>query len=200
MIVFSRELSSAIREDNVNIIRTILDNEPEQLRIFTPFARGTWLHYAAGEGKNSIVKEFLDRGLDVNEPAKDDGRFPIVDAALYARGQIVRLLLERGALLDVNASSRNSLFAAIAARSIDCARLLIDAGIDTRVRYNSPTMIDMDAVAFAMMEGPHDIARLIALHNADGDVEAAERAMAEGLAVARRNTRPVPPGEDYAPS
>ena len=47
----------------------------------------------------------------------------------------------------------NPLFARIVGRSPEVAYLLLERGIDTRVRYNTETMKNMDAVAFAMMWG-----------------------------------------------
>ena len=198
--LFDSRLSQAVRDSDLPRLRILFAELPDHIQSYTPFAGSTWLGYAAGDSSLDIVRYLVSIGISVNDGDKRDGRRPICDAARAGKSDIVQFLLNNGAILDTHKSICNPLFAAIAAHSLECARLLIDAGIDTRVRYDTPTMSDMDAVAFAMMEGPHDIARLIALHNADGDVEAAERAMAEGLAVARRNTRPVPPGEDYAPS
>ena len=79
-------------------------------------------------------------------------------------------------------------------------RLLLERGIDSKVRYNTATMKNMDAVAFAMMMGARAMARIIALWNEGGDVTKAEAAMEEGWQIALANTKPVPAGEQVAPS
>lgn len=59
-------------------------------------------------------------------------------------------------------------------RSPDCVQLLLDAGIDSGVTYNSETMTDMDAVAFALMRGEAECAKFIAAHNLNGNTEEIE--------------------------
>lgn len=80
------------------------------------------------------------------------------------------------------------------------AELLLDHGIDYNVRYNTETMTNMDAIAFAWMWGRRDIARLIAERKAGGDETEVERLLLEANAVAELNTEPVPPGEQVRPS
>lgn len=191
-ILFDPRISAAIRDCDLDAARRLFEELPGYERGYTPFVGGTWLHFAAAEGCLTIVEHLLSRGLSVNEPARHDGRFPISDAAIKGRVEMVAFLLGRGATLDTSTSLRNPLFSAITARSPAVAELLIAAGIDTRVRYNTATMQNMDAVAFAMMMGPRDIARMIARRNADGDEAAAEVAMAEGLRIADLNAMAMP--------
>ena len=80
------------------------------------------------------------------------------------------------------------------------AELLLDHGIDSTVRYNTDTMKDMDAMAFACMWGRQDIARLIAERQADGDPETVETLLAKAEEIAEANTEPVPEGETVRPS
>lgn len=191
-IRFDPRISAAIRDCDLDAAKRLFEELPGYERGYTPFVGGTWLHFAAAEGCFAIVEHLLSRGLSVNEPARRDGRFPIGDAAIKGRVEMVAFLLGRGATLDTSTSLRNPLFSAITVRSAAVAELLIVAGIDTRVRYNTETMRKMDAVAFAMMMGPRDIARMIALHNADGDEAAVEVAMAEGLRIADLNAMTMP--------
>jgi len=198
-VKFDPRISAAIRNKDLESVKRLFSEHPEYLDAYTPFAGGTWLHVAASDGNVPIVAHLLDLGMNIDEGDMRDGRSPLVNAA-HENYEIAEYLLDRGAAMDVSLSVRNPLFAAIVGRSAKIAKLLVDRGIDTRVRYNSTTMKDMDAVAFAMMHGTRDIARLVALHNSGGDEAAAEEAMAEGLRVAHENTVPVPPGEEVAPS
>jgi hypothetical protein len=78
---------------------------------------------------------------------------------------VVEFLIASGAVIDTSDSVRNPLFAAIVGGISDShtavAKLLIDSGIDTRVKYNSETMKDMDALAFAKEWGRSNIVRLL---------------------------------------
>ncbi len=134
-------------------------------------------------------------------------------AASKGRFNIAKYLLDKGALIDTSSSIRNPLFAAISgSMHINAAfppptgeapqitRLLLEHGIDSTVRYDSDTMKNMDAVAFAMMMGARELARMIALWNANGDEQAAQVAMDQGLFIAHQNTVPVNSDEDYAES
>lgn len=112
---------------------------------------------------------------------------------------IAAYLLDHGAVMDVSASIRNPMFGAIVGGSPDVARLLIDRGIDTSIRYNSPTMTNMDAIAFAWMQGEREIARMIAEKHADGDTAKVEALLAEADVIAHANTIPVKLGEENMP-
>ena len=198
-VKFDPRISAAIRAKDLEFVKRFFAENPDYLDSYTPFAGGTWLHVAASDGDVPIVRHLISIGMDVNEGDMRDGRSPLVNAA-HENYDVAVYLLDQGAKMDVSASVRNPLFAAIAGRSPDIAKLLLDRGIDSTARYNSATMKEMDAVAFAMMHGTRDIAHMIALKNAEGDELKAQTAMAEGLRIAHENTVPVPPGEEYAPS
>jgi len=131
-------------------LQALLEAEPEQITAFTPFAGGTWLHYAARDGDAHIVSYLLSRGIDVNIGDAREGRAPLCDACAGNNPDVVRLLLASGSSIDTTDSVRNPLFAAIIGRSPDSVTLLLDRGMDTSVAYDSPRMKQMDAVAFAL--------------------------------------------------
>lgn len=84
-------------------------------------------------------------------------------------------MLECGARLDTSAPVRNALFAAIVGKSLKITKLLLEAGIDTSLFYNSKTMRNMDACKFALLYGQRDIARTIAFWQSKNDSEIAEK-------------------------
>lgn len=93
---FNPKISAAIRERNLPALRELLSAEPQQIRAFTPFAGGTWLHYAAREGDIDAVRYLISQGLDVNVGDFREGRAPICDACLGGHEEVVRLLLASG--------------------------------------------------------------------------------------------------------
>jgi len=186
-VLFDPRLSKAVRDSDVRAVEAFLTEHPEYIRAFAPFAGGTWLHYAAGAGDVDVVACMIRMGCDVNSGAKDDGRLALKDAAYEGKSDNVRYLLEHGSNLDVSSSTRNPLFGAIVGKSLSVVQLLLERGIDASVRYNSETMQDMDATAFALMRGEAEIARAIAHHNAGGDAAKADKLLAEAQAVASRH-------------
>ncbi len=74
---------------------------------------------------------------------------------------VVRVLLELGAKFDVSEPERNPLFGAIYGGHAQVAKLLIDSGIDTTVKYSGKNMTNMDALAFARQFGRAEIVQLL---------------------------------------
>lgn len=192
-------ITAAIRNGDAALVRSLFQRFPEMLADDVP-AFGTWIHYASAHGTLEVVKLLVELGFDINAVEEEEGQRPLKDAAYRDNADIAEYLLDNGAVMDLSAPIRNPLFGAIVGSSPKIAKLLLERGIDSKVRYNTPTMTNMDAVAFAMMEGEHEIAHIIALWNADGDELAARRAMEEGWRIAGENTVPVDPDEEYADS
>lgn len=149
----------------------------------------TWLGYAAQKGRLTAIRALRDLGADINIGDKHEDAKPICSAASGGHPEAVRLLLEMGAQLDVDASVRNPLFSAIVGRSPESVQTLLEAGIDGRIRYTTPTMKDMDAVAFAILRGERQCAEVIARWNADCDEEAIVDALRQADDIAESNAR-----------
>src|SRR5438128_3188946 len=130
---FNPKISSAIRSRDFSALKELLIAEPAQIRAFTPFAGGTWLHYAARESDIDAVRLLLSLGLDVNVGDAREGRAAICDASLGGHEEVVRVLLDAGSRLDTSEPVRNPLFSAIIGRSLPVVKLLLAQGIDTEV-------------------------------------------------------------------
>jgi uncharacterized protein len=205
-------VAEAVRSGDVLQINALFQMRPDCV---DDGLLGGWLNYAAHEGNCLVVKYLIDRGFDINEGDKYENVGPLTNACSGGHYEIVKYLLDHGAKIDVSASVRNPLFAIIiesvkqsmnrswgpsTGEAPQIVRLLLERGLDSTVRYNSKTMKNMDAVAFATMMGAHDLAHIIALWNAGGDETKAEGALEEARQVSHANTKPVPPGEQVAPS
>ncbi|MBB3142760.1 ankyrin repeat domain-containing protein [Halomonas organivorans] len=182
-------IAHAIKSQDLEKLASLFSEHPEQVNRIIPLGRQTWLGYAASREKPRVVKYLIDIGVDVNKGDERDGRKPICNAASKGNYDIVKCLLDAGTVLDVSASVRNPLFGAITSRSPAITQLLLEAGIDSTARYNSDTMKNMDAVAFALMWGDKESARLIALRNAKGDEKMAVKALEEADKIAEENAR-----------
>jgi Ankyrin repeats (3 copies) len=204
-----------IDKEDLKEISNMLKKYPNLSTSFTAFRGVGVLQYASENSKIDVVKCLVDNGCDVNFPARWDGDNSLTGACNGGHYDIVEYLLDHGAAMDVSTSVRNPLFAAITesvkesmnktwgpstGEAPRIVRLLLERGIDSKVSYNTRTMKNMDAVAFSVMMGAHDLAHIIALWNAGGDKTAAQTVMAKGLHIAKLNTKPVPTGEHVAAS
>jgi uncharacterized protein len=200
-VLFDPKLSKAIRENDALAVESFMLKNPEYKEAYSPFGGGTWLHYAAGAGSADILRRLISLGMDVNQGAARDGRLPLKDAAYEGNSENVRFLLAQGSRLDTSTSGRNPLFGAIIGGSAEVVGTLLEHGIDASVRYNSETMTDMHATAFALWRGQTELARIIALHMAGGDEVRANALLSEAREVVSRNAplearRIVPGMED----
>jgi ankyrin repeat protein len=183
----ARQMSSAIRCEDLECLTEVVREHPEQLHFNTPMGAQTWLGYAVRMSSIAVVQHLINLGFDVNEGDSRDGVKPICSACYEGRHDVTRLLLDAGSALDTATSAQNPLFAAIVGRSPDVVKLLLERGMDASVRYNSKTMKNMDAVAFALMQGEIECARIIALWNSKGDELAAQAALRQADQIAEEN-------------
>lgn len=189
-------ITAAIKSGDVSQLAELFRRFPEMASFRVPGFH-TWLHYAASNGSLPIVEYLASLGFDINFADDLDGVAPLKLAAYSNQYEIAKYLLDRGSRMDTSASVRNPLFGAIVGQSPRIARLLLDRGIDASVRYRSETMDDMDATAFALERGEHEIAGMIAQHLAGGDPEKTQLLLAEADSIMRRNDRlsELPPEE-----
>ena len=212
-ISYSPQIADAIIDGNVDLVKKLFEMHPEQMDVYTPFGGGTWLNFAAGEKSIEIVKFLVNLGVNINRGDRHYGRIPLSTATSAGKVEIVKYLIEQGSKLDTSASVRNPLFAVSSGASLTLQKekrenpsaeinwddprflsittLLLNAGIDASVRYNTDTMKNMDAVAFATMWGQKEIARLIAAHLAEGDETKLKAILDEADKIADLNTEPV---------
>ena len=155
----AKAIRSAIKRGDVHAVVKLIGSDRTLLNMMTTF--GTWLHVAASHGQLEIVKRLVEMGADINAYGGIAGGGPLNEAASEGQLEVVRYLLSRGAELDVSEPERNPLFGAIQEGRADIAKLLIDSGIDTHVKYTGENMNGMDALAFAREWGRSDIVDLL---------------------------------------
>jgi uncharacterized protein len=154
-----KALRSAIKEGDVDKVGSLIREDNELLHTMTPF--GSWLHVAASFGKLEIVKLLLQAGIDINCRGGTFKGGALNEAASEGHTEIAKFLVSNGAQLDVSEPEKNPLFGAIHVGNIDTVKLLLDSGIDARVKYSGTSMMDMDAKAFADERGQLEIVRLL---------------------------------------
>jgi len=165
------DLWSLLKTKDFDQVKKFVETNPEILKQKIPFAGGNWLHFTAAHSSLRIFKYLIGQGFDINAEGELDGDRAICNASCYDKPDIVTYLLDNGAILDTDKLVRNPLFSAIIGKSFESAKLLLDSGIDATIRYDSDTMNEMDAIAFALLHSQPDIANLIAQHLSNGDKE-----------------------------
>jgi|ERR1041384_4479731 ankyrin repeat protein len=89
------------------------------------------IHDAASVGATARVAELLDSDPALLNSYSGDGFFPLALAAFFGHPETVRLLLARGAdptLVARNPMKVQALHSAVAARSFEAVKLLVEAG------------------------------------------------------------------------
>lgn len=154
-----KAIRAAIKSGDTDTVLSLISQRPGRLHMNTPF--GSWLHVAASAGQINVVAALVELGLDVNLRTGVFDGAPINEAASGGHHMVVQFLLDHGATLDVSAPERNPLFGAIYGGHLEIARLLLQSGIDFKIRYTGQSMKDMGAYEFAVERGQIEIAALL---------------------------------------
>ena len=203
------QVRNAIRTGDPALVRRVFLKFPNELNNDDP-STGCHLYWACRGGILEVVQAMVDCGAEIDLKNSRDGDTPITGACAAGRVQVVNYLLSRGCELDVSSSTSNPMFACIASslyrnpafaeaegyKNVDEVReglaevagILIQHGIDLTASYNQPSMVDMDASAFAYMFGFRDIAEAIIARLYGNDERLASSARAEAIEVAVGNS------------
>lgn len=137
-------------------VKKLLREDPSRVHLITPF--GTLLHEAIRVGNFDIVKLLVESGIDVNRADNSNTGGALYLAARNGHLNIVRYLLDHGAEMNTRERTSNPLFGAILDDRADIAQLLLDKGIDSRVKYKGKFK---DAMDYAKEWGAVKIIKLL---------------------------------------
>ena len=204
------DVFEAIKTRDINRLRDLIAAEPELAAARDQ--HGVSAVLVAQYHRQSIIAELLEKSgieLDVYEAAAlgrvgrlesllvedaarafafaSDGFTPLHLAAFFAQPEAVRLLLARGAPVEVvaqNPMKVTPLHSAAAGRSAEIVRLLLEAGADPNAKQQE----GFTALHAAAMHDDVEMARALIEHGADPDARTDDgktpRAMASGKQVA----------------
>lgn len=154
---YAGQIGRAIRNDDVEKLKLLLDGKLEYLA-FDCKTSGTYVYRAAEKGSIECMKYLLSLGEDINRKSLAYKETALAAAAFSNQPEMVKFLLEHGAKMDISKSKTNPLFSAIYARSAECVKILLDAGIDVTVNYEDGPG---DAYEFAQNYSSMEIVLLI---------------------------------------
>ncbi len=156
---FAKDIRGAIKNGQLDILRDLLEKEPEMLTWMTPF--GSWLHVAAAHGHIEIVEFLINAGIDVNVQGGTFSTNALERAASKGYLDIVEYLINHNVEIDISEPDRNPLFAAIYGGHFDIVKLLVENNIDISIKYSGESMKDMGAYEFAIERGQTEIAEYL---------------------------------------
>ncbi|MGG1943006.1 ankyrin repeat domain-containing protein [Paenibacillus polymyxa] len=153
----AKDIRGAIKSAQLDMLRDLLEKEPEMLTWMTPF--GTWLHVAAAYGHLEIIEYLINAGIDINAQGGTFSTNALERAATKGHLNIAEYLINQNVEIDTNEPDRNPLLAAIYGGHFE--RLLVENNIDVSIKYSGDNMKDMDAYAFAIERGQTEIAEYL---------------------------------------
>lgn len=154
-----KEMRQAIKKNDLDTIKYLIDNNEGLLDVVTTF--GTFLHDASTFGMYDVAKYFVECGIDINRKGGVGDSSALTRAAFKGYKNIVELLYENGAHLDVSSFDRNPLFAAIYNGHIDVVRFLVEKGIALKEYYAIGDLEKVDAYEYARQYGQTEIANYL---------------------------------------
>ena len=155
----AKDTRGAIKNGQLDILRDLLEKEPEMLTWMTPF--GTWLHVAAAHGHLKIVEFLINAGIDINAQGGTFSTNALERAASKGYLDIVEYLINHNVEIDISEPDRNPLFAAIYGGHFEIVKLLVENNIDISIKYSGESMKDMGAYEFAIERGQTEIAEYL---------------------------------------
>ncbi|MBO2578412.1 ankyrin repeat domain-containing protein [Shewanella algae] len=161
VILKLRTLMACIREKRTADAIDFLSMNTELVPLQTPL--GSFLHIAADNDNLELCQALVKLGADIDSRDNISGSSPIHRAASNGNEDILNYFIGLGARLDISEPDRNPLFTAIHYGHFHIVKRLVEAGIDTSIRYTGQTMKDMGALEFAHEWGRTEIADYIKL-------------------------------------
>jgi ankyrin repeat protein len=111
-----------------------------------------------------MLKLLLAAGLEVND-VSGGGSWPLHDSCEAGNAEAVRFLLEHGADPNLTSTGETALFAAVAKDSLECVRLLLDAGAQVNA-------LDVDGWTCLFRLRSEAVARYLLANGADPGLRA----------------------------
>jgi ankyrin repeat protein len=148
------------------ILAALYRRQPADAHRLAETAHALTIWEAAALGRETSAARLLAAEPALANAVAPDGHVPLALAAFFGHPAMVTLLLAHGA--DPAAAARNDmkvqpLHAAVAARSLECVTVLLDAGVDPNARQQH----DYTPLMGAASAGRDDLVDLLLARGAD---------------------------------
>lgn len=155
-------MKTAIKDNNMEQVKELLITHDGMKDAVTVF--GTWLEYAVKYGEYEMVQYFIvDCGMDVNKKADINYLNALGYAAERGRVDMMELLCEHGAEMELDEMLKNPFFAAIYGGHLPAVEFFVERGMDMTIKYagygHSEKIVD--CVMHARINGKEEIVRYL---------------------------------------
>ena len=134
-------LYEAMSGGDLEMSKRLIDENPGLVDLKTPF--GSWLHVAAGAGSLNVVVYLVETiGMNIDEKGGQAIEMPVSSAAADGHIEVVKYLLQKGAILDESRPESNPLIAAMYRGHASIVTLLLEHGMDPRKDYTGKSVMD----------------------------------------------------------
>lgn len=125
------------------------------------------IYFAALAGHYEAVQVLVQAEADLEMKTADDGLTPLLAAAYHGRAQVVKVLLDSGAMIDGrNAEGSTALYLASSRGHTGVAEILIGSGASVSATNN----LGLAPLAGAAVSGDASLVQLLLSNGADKDV------------------------------
>ena len=134
----------SVVKDHQDIVKTYLEAG------FSPDTRDDndvpALCLALRDNLNMMARQLIDAGCDINAVASDRNYNALMEAAVLGNTEMVRLLLDKGAELNLQSKNdQTALMLAVGIGNEEIVRILCEAGADVNIK----DVLDMTALQYA---------------------------------------------------
>ena len=150
-------IRKAIMENNITYIQEFFGDNQNLLNY--EVATESWLNIAIIYKKKEIVQCLISLGADVNYGGNDE-LTPINEAVMAESLDIIKILMEKGARIEIDHILKNPLFNAILQKNTEIVSYFLTQDIDITIKYNL-SYGEVDALKFAKIWSTSEIVSLI---------------------------------------
>jgi ankyrin repeat protein len=164
------------------ILKAVYHNRRESLALLLGTGVSLDIFEASAVGETARVKELITKEPGLVNAYASDGFYPLGLATFFGHREIVSLLLDSGARVDMAARNKmrvTALHAAAAAHELELARMLIDHGADVNARQEE----DLTPLHEAALTGQIEFCRLLLDRGADINLQSAKGKSALRFAI-----------------
>lgn len=153
-----RKVHNAIESGDIETVKEMISSGAVDVNEFDSIS--SFLHTAATFNQIEIAKFLIEKGIDVNM-LNHTGLTALSRAVRKGNFEMVKLLCESGAKLDVSTSENNPLFFAGSCHQKAIAQYLVDQGIDIYATYHIGDMENCDAYSWAEKWGDLSVPAIV---------------------------------------